>query len=350
MSPSLSAYLFGTGTSGVSINVVLHFIYWLGLLLLMFISGSETRRLLAVENRREIAWIIGVGTPLPFFFVLGLGLADFLPLQALVGTAGQETSALLVLAIAVAVTSIPVISRIFYDLRILHTRFASLILGSAVLEDIILWGVLAIATALATSATLAQQYVVSNITAHVTTTVVYMGLGLTVAPSLLKWLHNCRWNFLVKTSPVGYTIIIMLVYAALAAALNVTLVFAAFLAGFGLVGGMDGSQRHRFAEPLELHRESRGCFFYSDLLWHGWIQVGLRGGPLCFHVGDISLRLHRDVLGVSGSRGAVSGISRVGRHESGSSDECARRSRDRSSDRRLWNRKSLMLCSIRLSS
>ncbi len=105
LSPSASAYLFGTGTSGVSINVVLHFIYWLGLLLLMFISGSETRRLLAVENRREIAWIIGVGTPLPFFFVLGLGLADFLPLRALVGTSGQETSALLVLAIAVAVTS-----------------------------------------------------------------------------------------------------------------------------------------------------------------------------------------------------------------------------------------------------
>ena len=261
LSPSASAYLFGTGTSGVSINVVLHFIYWLGLLLLMFISGSETRRLLAVENRREIAWIIGVGTPLPFFFVLGLGLAGFLPLQALVGTAGQETSALLVLAIAVAVTSIPVISRIFYDLRILHTRFASLILGSAVLEDIILWGVLAIATALATSATLAQQHVVSNITAHVTTTVVYMALGLTIAPSLLKWLHNCRWNFLVRTSPVGYTIIIMLVYAALAAVLNVTLVFAAFLAGFGLVGGMEGSQRHRFAEPLDSIGKVAVAFF-----------------------------------------------------------------------------------------
>jgi Kef-type K+ transport system membrane component KefB len=58
-----------------------------------------------------------------------------------------------VLAIAVAVTSIPVISRIFHDLGILHTRFASLVLGAAILEDIALWAVLAIATALAASAT-----------------------------------------------------------------------------------------------------------------------------------------------------------------------------------------------------
>ena len=55
----------------------------------------------------------------------------------------------LVFASAAAVTSIPVITKIFADLGILHTRFASLQLGSAVLEDIGLWGVLSIASALA---------------------------------------------------------------------------------------------------------------------------------------------------------------------------------------------------------
>src|SRR5919108_458878 len=103
LAPSVSAHLFGNGTAGVNkIDIVLHFIYWLGLLLLMFVSGSETRRLLARENRREIAWIIGIGTPLPFFLVLGLGLANLFPLHALVGPAGQEMSVLLILAIAVA--------------------------------------------------------------------------------------------------------------------------------------------------------------------------------------------------------------------------------------------------------
>ena len=279
LSPAFSTQLFGSSASGLgSISIVLHFIYWLGLLLLMFISATETRRLFAVENRREIAWIIAVGTPLPFFLVLGLGLADLLPLQSLVGMARQETSALLVIAISVAVTSIPVISRIFYDLKILHTRFASLILSSAILEDILLWGVLAVATSLAAFSPLAEQDIVSNVTIDVTTTVAYMGLGLTLAPALLKWLHKHPWNILVKTSLVGYTLVIMFVYAALAETLNVSLVLAAFLAGFGLVGGIDGSQRHRFAEPLESITKVAVGFFVP-------IYFGMVGYKLVFGSG-----------------------------------------------------------------
>jgi Kef-type K+ transport system membrane component KefB len=252
LAPGVAQRLFNGGGGTVNkTEIVLNFVYWLGLLLLMFLSGSETRRLLARENRREIGWIIGVGTPLPFLLVLILGLNDMLPLRALVGTAGELHSTLLVLAIAVAVTSIPVISRIFYDLKILHTRFAALILGSAVLEDIILWGVLAIATALASSAALARQHLVGDITAHIAVTLVYTAAALTVAPAALRRVHEARWNFLLRVSPTAYVIAILLVYAAVAAAFDITLVFAAFLAGFGLVGGMDGSERHRFREPLE---------------------------------------------------------------------------------------------------
>jgi Kef-type K+ transport system membrane component KefB len=160
-------------------------------------------------------------------------------------------SALLVLAIAVAVTSIPVISRIFYDLKILHTRFASLILGSALLEDIVLWGVLGVATGIATSATLAKQHTASDITSHIAVAVIYMGLGLTLMPFLLKKLHGAKWNILVKASPVGYVFFTLFIYIAVAASFGVNLVFAAFLAGFGLVGGIDGSERKRFSEQLD---------------------------------------------------------------------------------------------------
>jgi Kef-type K+ transport system membrane component KefB len=260
--PSLSATIFGNSSVGVGkTEVVLNFIYWIGLFLLMFISGSETRRLMAKENQRATAWLVGVGTPLPFLLVLGLGLGAFLPLHLIVGKAGQTTSALLVLAIAVAVTSIPVISRIFHDLKILHTRFASLILGSAVLEDIILWGVLAIATSIASSAWLAQQYIINDMTAHITATFAYMVVGLTVAPRILKQAHHTRWNLLVKASPVGYLFVILFIYAAVASMLGVNLVFASFLAGFGLVGGVAGSERARFSDSLEsIARVSFGIF------------------------------------------------------------------------------------------
>lgn len=246
IAPEASRALFGA--EGSTTSTVLSFTYWLGLLLLMFISGSEVRRVLGQENRKPTAWILTIGTPLPFFIALGIG--TMLPLDQLAGPANQESSVLLVLAIAVAVTSIPVISRIFFDLRILHTRFASIVLGAALLEDIALWTVLALATALASTTEVGRE-LASSVTEHVGMTLVYMGAGLFLVPHLLRRLHRARWNVVVNASPVGYSLLILFGYAAVAALLEVNLVFAAFLAGFGLVGGRSGSERRRFAEPLD---------------------------------------------------------------------------------------------------
>jgi len=217
----------------------------------MFCSGSAARRILAKENRRQTYTLIGVADVVNFIFVLGLGFAGLLPLAALTGTAGQEMSTLLVLAIAVAVTSIPVISRIFWDLRIMHTRFVSLILGSAILEDIALWVVLAVATALAKSATLANQQIVGTVTEHVAATFAFVLFALFALPRLLKRLNRARWNILLTSSPVGYVVIVLFVSCAAAAMLDVNLQFAALLAGYALVGGVDGSERERFAASLD---------------------------------------------------------------------------------------------------
>jgi Kef-type K+ transport system membrane component KefB len=250
LAPSFSSAIFGAPSDANTISSVLGFIYWFGLLLLMFISGTHVRRVLGQENRRQTLWLLGVGTPIPFFLVLAAGLLALLPMDSLTGPAGQKTSTLLILSIAVAITSIPVISRIFYDLKILHTRFASLILGFAMIEDIILWAVLAIATALAKTA-VAQQNLVSDIATHVSITVAYMTLGLLVAPRLLKKFHVSRWNALHKSSEMAYVVSVLFAYIAVATLLEVNLIFAAFLAGFGVVGGMEGQERARFSKVLD---------------------------------------------------------------------------------------------------
>ena len=41
---------------------ILNFLYWLGLLLLMFLSGAETRQLFTREERKEVGWLTIVGT------------------------------------------------------------------------------------------------------------------------------------------------------------------------------------------------------------------------------------------------------------------------------------------------
>jgi Kef-type K+ transport system membrane component KefB len=170
----------------------LGFIYAMGLLLLMFVSGTETRRLFGREDRRQVAWLARMGTAAPF--LIALLLIPMFPLQKLMGPAGQRNALVLVVGIAVAVTSIPVISRIFHDLGIMHTRFARLILGVAVIEDVALWAVLAIAVALAKSAGVPR----TQILFRSLITVIYFAGGLTIFPSLLRRLSQARWNLLAS--------------------------------------------------------------------------------------------------------------------------------------------------------
>lgn len=251
----LGPSVLGHFTSQVSANakhydMVMNFVYWLGLLLLMFISGCETRKLFSREDRHEVSWLVIVGTGLPF--MIGLVAAPWLPLGGLMGRVQVHSAVVLVLGIAVAVTSIPVISRIFHDMGILHTRFARLVLGVAVIEDIVLWAILAVATALAGAAALSKQ----TIALHVFVTVVYFLVGLFLAPSLLRYLNRARWNILAHVSPVAYILMVLFAYSAVAAAMDVSLVFAAFLAGFAVV-----RDRELFAEALHsIHNFSFALF------------------------------------------------------------------------------------------
>jgi Kef-type K+ transport system membrane component KefB len=190
-----------------------------------------------------------------------VGFAGLIPLQLLTGTAGQRTSTLLIVAIATAVCSIPVISRIFWDLGIMRTRFVSLILGYALLEDLALWVVLAFATALATSTTLTPQHITSTVSSHVMATLLYTLIGLFLAPGILKRLSNAKSNLLYKASPVGYAMAVLMTYCAIAGMFEVNLQFAALLAGYGIVGGLYGSERERFAAPIDaISKVSFGVF------------------------------------------------------------------------------------------
>ena len=230
---------------------ILNFVYWLGLLLLMFLSGAETRQLFTREERREVAWLAVLGTGIPF--VLALVFGHWLIRPTLAGANGNTVSLVIVLAVAVAVTSVPVVSKIFADLKILHTRFARLVLGVAVLEDMVLWMALAVATALAGKTVLN----VRHMSFHLLTTIAFFCLGLTIVPRAIKRINKSRFNVVARHSPVAYAIAVLLAYCVVAGALDVSLVFAAFLAGFAVVH----KKRRLFAEALDAIGKVSFAFF-----------------------------------------------------------------------------------------
>jgi Kef-type K+ transport system membrane component KefB len=111
-----------------------------------------------------------------------------------------------------------------------------------------LFAALAIATALARSG---GDAIAEEIAVHIVVTVAYLLVGLIAAPGLLRRVSDRRWNVLARRKRVAYALVLMLGYTAAAALLEVNVVFGAFLAGFGLVGGIQGTERERYSAPMD---------------------------------------------------------------------------------------------------
>ena len=270
---------------------ILDFVYWLGLLLLMFLAGAETQQLFTREERREVGWLTIVGTGLPF--VVGLALSPWIIRPSLAGPNGNRTSLKIIVAVGVAVTSVPVVSKIFADLKILHTRFARLVLGVAVLEDIVLWLALAVATAVAGKAALHPR----AMSVHLLATLAFFLLGLTLVPRAVKRINKARFNVLAKHTPVAYSLAVLLAYCVVAGLMDVSLVFAAFLAGFAVVH----RKRRLFADALDAIGKVAFAFFIPayfaivglklDLI-RGvslWMMLAFIGGTCLIKVLSVSL-------------------------------------------------------------
>jgi Kef-type K+ transport system membrane component KefB len=82
-------------------------------------------------------------------------------------------------------------------------------------------------------------------------TFIYMTVAMAIMPTVLRYLGKARWNIIVQASPVGYVVFVLMAYCAVAALVDVNLQFAALLAGYGVVGGIRGTEREHFAVPLE---------------------------------------------------------------------------------------------------
>jgi len=127
------------------------------------------------------------------------------------------------------------------------------VLGVAVLEDIVLWLALAVATALAGQSALNFQ----QLSRHLLGTIAFFVLGLTLFPRVIKRINKARFNVFAQQSPLAYALAVLLAYCVVAGALDVSLVFAAFLAGFAVVH----KKRRIFADALDAIGKVSFAFF-----------------------------------------------------------------------------------------
>ncbi len=273
LAPGLEASLFpSTG----AVPVVLDALSQLGLLLLMFGAGTEMRSSFRTGERRTVGAVTLMGVALPA--IVGFGFAALLPDGYALGTADDPTAFLLIFVLAIAVTSIPVISRIMYDLGILETAFARIVLAVAVLEDVLVYVVLAIALGMVASGSGDAMGVpallgiepgsVASSAFHVVATLGFLGLALWLGPPIYRRLGRFRFNLVRRGSQIGFQLVFMLSVTVVAVLLGVVPLFGAFVAGI-VVGTSSGD---KVVEARETIRTFSFAFFIPIY----FAMVGLR--------------------------------------------------------------------------
>lgn len=249
-SPDLHTWVFnGFAEQGKLLSVF----YWLGLILLMFTAGFKIPNIFSKGDRLLPLMLTLGGLSFPFLF--GFFASSLFPNNA----TPNPLAFSLVIAIASAVTSIPVITRIFMDLDMLGSRFAQAVLSAAAIQDLILWIVLSVAL------TIQQGQVglsigIAGIGPLLLGTIFFAAFSLFMVPRFLLFSGRVVISQSPEGSLLGYTLLVCLVLVSLASVLHVNIVFGALLAGL-VIGRLPVAK----LEPVKQNINNMAIWFFVPI-------------------------------------------------------------------------------------
>jgi Kef-type K+ transport system membrane component KefB len=221
LSPEVFNYIFlNFPAQGEAISVF----YWLGLIFLMFSSGYDSNMEDFGEDKKIIFWLVIGATVFPLitgYYVSDRYFADFY-----LGEARNRFVFNIIFAIATAVTSMPVISKIFMDLGLINHRFAKIILSSAAVQDLFLWVILSVAGSMVMTSD--APISISSLVTHVALTMVMIGFAVIAAPKLRK-LNILRLDKSFNYESIYFLTCFLCVY--LGTVFRINIMYSAFAAG-----------------------------------------------------------------------------------------------------------------------
>ncbi|MBO7473592.1 MAG: cation:proton antiporter [Ruminococcus sp.] len=199
---------------------VLNIFYQLGLIFLMFLSGYNTEIKLCKKNARTISLVFIGATVIPM-----LAAIPFISLfrKSFIGVSGNNISFSLVFCIGVAITSIPVISKIFFDMGIMNTKFSNTVLTVATFQDLCLWILLNIATKVAAAGKIDILHILM---------IVLSTLGAFALITAVS--RMVRSSIKVRDSKLLYTVcfVMLLAVCGLFSVMGINIMYSAFIVGY----------------------------------------------------------------------------------------------------------------------
>lgn len=239
---------------------VLNVFYQMGLIFLMFLSGYNTKLEVDKTNTKTIALVFIGATILPM-----LGAIPFIRLfkNAFIGSVGNEICFGLVFTIGVAITSIPVISKIFFDMGIMNTKFSNTVLTVSTFQDLCLWILLNAATRIATTGELKIPDMLI---------VVAFTLGLFVIAKLISDHMRAREMSIKAITFYSLSFVLLLLVCAGLYTVGINIMYAAFLVGY-VVKSFVGDAQDSDAKK---RMESLGDFAFSFFVPIYFALVGIQ--------------------------------------------------------------------------
>jgi Kef-type K+ transport system membrane component KefB/nucleotide-binding universal stress UspA family protein len=204
---------------------LLEIISWLGMVLLLLLTGLETDvRLLRNLGRTAIgASVFGMIVPFAFGFGLGWVMPD-----RYVAAPDHRTIFALFLATAMSISAMPVIAKILLDLDLTRRNIGVVILSAGVVDDTTGWLILSLIAGAATTGTADVTGLALSLGG---TFLFLLGSAFVLYPLLRFGFRVATDRFQSKDSDLVLMIVVTLLCAAVTEMLHVHAVFGAFVAG-----------------------------------------------------------------------------------------------------------------------
>ncbi len=233
----------------------------IGVILLLFVAGMELELSLIIKKGRKAAIISMFGIVVPFIigFLSGWifyeSVIKFHPENKLVFS--------LFFGTALSISALPVIAKTLLDLNLLKSNIGSLILASAMVDDLIGWIFFSI---------LLSMFVHETGTEHILFTVtgvlIFVTIALTIGRAFINSLIKYITKYIANASGIiAFSIVLCLLGALFTQSIGIHSIFGAFIIGITV-----GNSEHFNSEHREvIHQFTAG--FFAPLFF---VMIGLK--------------------------------------------------------------------------
>lgn len=198
---------------------ILDIFYQLGLMILMFSSGYSTQISVDRHNIKTYGLLFMGATFLPT--LIGIPFIKMYSTE-FIGSANSYEAYAIVYLVSMSITSIPVISKIFFDIDMMNTKFSNMVLSVATIQDLCLWIALNLSISIVNREELNTLKFIS---------VTVFTIGLLICVRIVEKLIAKRQLIRIRNT-MSFSILVILSTVWLLSKLDINIMYSSFIAGY----------------------------------------------------------------------------------------------------------------------